>query len=119
LRDSNTAGVADNTFFFGPAEAVILIGDWDNDGIDTFGVYNPNVSSFSLKNTNATISDSVDHNFIYGVSKAGWTPIVGHWGTLRSPSTVETTTTDNEDATASSAIVDTALDQLLEEELLG
>ncbi|MEZ6079785.1 MAG: hypothetical protein R3C56_30170 [Pirellulaceae bacterium] len=30
-----------------------IVGDWDGDGIDTIGVYDPNTQMFNLRNTNS------------------------------------------------------------------
>jgi len=48
LRNSNTNGVADLTFEFrpGPASWVPITGDWNADGVDTIGVYNPATGNF-------------------------------------------------------------------------
>ena len=39
LRNSNSEGVADLTFSYGPAGLVAVTGDWDGDGTDTVGVF--------------------------------------------------------------------------------
>src|SRR5688572_2043548 len=51
LRNSNSTGVADLTFQFGPPGAgwTELSGDWDGDGIETIGLYNPATGIFYLR----------------------------------------------------------------------
>ena len=39
-------------FSFGAAGSQPLIGDWDGDGIDTVGVYDPDSATVSLRNAN-------------------------------------------------------------------
>src|SRR5262249_8589035 len=54
LRYSNTAGVADNSFSYGPTNAgwISLAGDWNGDGIVTPGLYDPSSGAWFLKNSN-------------------------------------------------------------------
>ncbi len=81
LRNSNTTGSADMQFTFGPAGAspawVPLVGDWNGDGVDTIGLYNPATGIFYLRNTNST--GVADLQFTYGPAGMGWTPVVGDW----------------------------------------
>ena len=79
LRNSNSGGVANVTFGYGPAGAnwIPVIGDWDGSGTATAGLYNPTTSTFFLKNSNS--AGSADLVFSYGPSGAGWLPIVGDW----------------------------------------
>src|SRR5262249_37894638 len=79
LRFSNTSGVADNTFFYGPPNAgwIPLAGDWDGDGIVTPGLYNPATGTWFLRNSNTT--GMADLTFLYGPANLGWIPIVGDW----------------------------------------
>jgi hypothetical protein len=53
------------------------VGDWDGNGTDTVGLYNPTTSMFYLKNSNS--GGFADVAFAYGPANAGWTPIVGDW----------------------------------------
>ena len=41
LRNSNTQGAADITFFFGNPSDIPIAGDFDSDGCDTVSVYRP------------------------------------------------------------------------------
>ena len=54
-----------------------IAGDWDGDGTDTIGLYNPVTSMFYLRNTND--SGYADVTFAYGPAGAGWMPIAGDW----------------------------------------
>ena len=58
---------------------VPIAGDWNHDGTDTIGLYNPTMSHFYLKNSNTT--GAADINFGYGQANAGWKPIIGDWNT--------------------------------------
>jgi hypothetical protein len=54
-----------------------LVGDWNGDGTDTVGVYNPTTGVFYLRNTNnAGVADVA---FGYGPGGQGWKPLVGDW----------------------------------------
>jgi M6 family metalloprotease-like protein len=79
LRNTNSAGAADVTFQYGPANAgwAPLMGDWNGDGTDTVGVYNPVSGTFFLRNTNS--AGPADVVFQYGPANAGWVPLVGDW----------------------------------------
>jgi hypothetical protein len=79
LRNSNDAGFANVTFQYGPAGSgwTPLVGDWNGDGADTVGLYNPLNSTFFLKNTNS--AGAADLVYSYGPAGAGWTPLKGDW----------------------------------------
>jgi hypothetical protein len=79
LRNSNTSGVADITFSFGPGGSgwTPVIGDWDGDGVDTIGLFDPARSRFYLRNSNTTGVADVTVNF--GPGGSGWTPLAGDW----------------------------------------
>jgi hypothetical protein len=76
---SNAAGFADVTFGYGPPGAgwIPLTGDWNGDGIDTVGLYNPASGTFFLRNANTP--GAADLTFAYGPAGAGWTPLAGDW----------------------------------------
>ncbi len=79
LRNSNSAGVADLAFRFGPANAgwIPLVGDWDGNGTDTAGLYSPASGTFYLRNSNSAGVANVA--FRFGPANAGWVPLVGDW----------------------------------------
>jgi hypothetical protein len=83
LRNTNTAGYADTSFQFGPAglpagsQWIPIAGDWEGNGTDTVGLYNPTTSAFFLRNTND--SGYADETFSFGAAGAGWLPVVGDW----------------------------------------
>ena len=81
LRNSNTSGIADVTFSFGPAPAagfIPIAGDWNGDGVDSTGLYDPATGAFFLRNSNSTGSADVLFNF----GAAGLKPICGDWDGL-------------------------------------
>src|SRR5262249_27730178 len=53
LRNSNSGGAADLSFFYGPSASTFkpLAGDWNGDRVDTPGLYDPATGSFFLRNT--------------------------------------------------------------------
>ena len=79
LRNSNTGGVADNTFTYGGAGGgfIPLVGDWNGDGVKTVGLYDPATATFFLRNSNT--GGFADITFKYGPAGLGWVPIVGDW----------------------------------------
>ena len=85
LQGPNDMGYADVTFLYGQANAgwLPLAGDWNGDGTDTIGVYDPTRSLFMLRNT-TSLQGPNDHGyadvtFFYGQANAGWLPIIGNW----------------------------------------
>jgi hypothetical protein len=78
-RFSNTAGGADNSFFYGPPNLgwIPLAGDWNGDGIVTPGLYDPSTGNWFLRNSNTT--GVADITFAFGPANLGWIPIVGDW----------------------------------------
>jgi hypothetical protein len=79
LRNTNSIGVADATFQFGPGPMgwIPTGADWNADRVDTVGLYNPANSFFYLRNTNST--GVADMTFQYGVGGLGWIPLAGDW----------------------------------------
>ena len=79
LRQSNTTGEAWAAFQYGVAGSKAIAGDWDNDGNDGVGVFEPAKGLFRLKNTNRNSADDEDDvvPFIYGGE--GFVPLAGDW----------------------------------------
>ena len=82
LRNSNDAGPADISFKFGasgvPGSAFRpVMGDWDGDGEDTVGLYNPSTGEFLLRNSNS--GGAADHSFQFGPAGGDLLPIAGDW----------------------------------------
>ena len=80
-----TAGYADVTFAYGAAGAgwKPIAGDWNGDGKDTMGLYDPSRSMFFLRNTTSLQGPDdkgyADVAFTFGGAGAGWLPIAGDW----------------------------------------
>jgi hypothetical protein len=79
LRNSNSTGVADLTFQFGPGGAgwVAKAGDWDGDNTTTIGLYAPNTGFFYLRNANST--GVADLTFQFGPGGLNWNSLSGDW----------------------------------------
>lgn len=75
LRNSNTAGVADITVAFGSAGDLPTAGDWNGDGVDTIGVYEPTLGVYLLRDSNTP--GSPDYSLVLG--NPGDTPLAGRW----------------------------------------
>ena len=75
LRNSNASGAADLVFDYGPPNAPPVMGDWNNDGTDTIGIYVPSTGAWFLRNSNSP--GGADIAFTYGPANA--TPITGDW----------------------------------------
>ena len=82
LKNTNSSGVADVSFAYGPAGAgwKPMAGDWNGDGTDTIGLYNPTAGTFFIRNSNST--GIADLEFSYGPAGAGWIPLSGDWDGL-------------------------------------
>jgi VCBS repeat-containing protein len=80
FRNSNTAGPAEWTVGFGVQNDGWrpVLGDWNNDQLDTVGLYDPTSASyFWMRNDNRTGEHQV--SFGFGIENAGWMPIAGDW----------------------------------------
>ncbi|MCI0544180.1 MAG: hypothetical protein L0Z49_07000, partial [Actinobacteria bacterium] len=80
LRDSNTTGVADVSFFFGNPGDIPLVGDFDGDGCDTVSVYRPSQARFFIINELGQDGGGLgaaDYSYIFG--DPGDVPFVGDW----------------------------------------
>ena len=85
LQGPDDHGAADCTFTFGPSNAGYepVVGDWDGDGRDTVGLYDPATSTFYLRNSNS-LQGPNDHAyadivFTYGPAHSGMLPVAGDW----------------------------------------
>ena len=54
-----------------------VAGDWNGDGIETVGLYDPATQTFYLRNTNTT--GPADLTFTFTGAGPGWRPIAGDW----------------------------------------
>ena len=85
LQGAGDLGYADVVFTFGQAGAgwIPIAGDWNGDGKDTIGLYDPTKSVFYLRNTTSLQGANdlgyADVTFAYGAAGAGWIPIAGDW----------------------------------------
>ena len=81
LRNSNSSGLADVNFGYGDptqnTQYVLVMGDWNGDGVDTIGLYHKASSTWFLRNSNT--EGMADLTFGFGSAGAGWTPVVGDW----------------------------------------
>jgi hypothetical protein len=78
LRNSNTTGTADATFFFGAANWQPLAGDWNGDGIDSIGGWYPPDGSFYLRNSNSYGNTDI-YVTIVGAPTTNVKAIAGDW----------------------------------------
>jgi hypothetical protein len=75
-RNSNSAGNPDLSFSFGSAGHWELVGDWNNDGVDTPATYDPSTGTWRLRNSNGSGPADITVQFGGGP----WTtPVVGDW----------------------------------------
>jgi hypothetical protein len=75
----NRYGPTSVSYGYGAANAgwVPLTGDWNADGTDTVGMYDPVNSCFFL--TNSTSGGMAQITFCFGAANAGWLPVAGDW----------------------------------------
>jgi len=64
------------TVTFGQAGDLPIVGDWNNDGVDTPGVYRPSAGQFLLTNSTST-SPSVEITVNFGIAED--LPVAGDW----------------------------------------
>jgi hypothetical protein len=78
LRNSNTQGIADITFFFGNPGDLPLAGDFNGNGCDTVSIYRPSEARFYVINKLGSADGGLgaaDYSFLFGNS--GDKPFVG------------------------------------------
>jgi hypothetical protein len=75
LRNTTSPGPADIVFEFGTAAELPVTGDWDGDGVDTVGVFDPSTAGWKIRNSNT--AGVPDATFAFGPT--GATPLVGDW----------------------------------------
>ena len=70
---------AERDYRFGPIGAgwLPLTGDWDGNGTDTVGFYDPFTGTFFIKNRHA--GGAADRVYRFGLIGAGWLPLTGDW----------------------------------------
>lgn len=66
-------------YFFGVASDVFVSGDWNQDGIDTAGIYRPSNTTVYLSNTNAGGGSPAPTDVSYFWGSGSWTPVAGRW----------------------------------------
>jgi glucose/arabinose dehydrogenase len=82
LKNSLTGGAADIVLHVDApgvveAQAIPLVGDWDGDGKDGVGLYDPATSTFYLKNH--LTGSGFDQTLTFGPPRGGWIPLAGDW----------------------------------------
>ena len=77
LSDSNQSGTAWAAYQYGVAGSRPIAGDWNADGYDGAGFFEPDTALFRLKNTNRNTADDDVTPFVFGA--AGFIPIAGDW----------------------------------------
>ena len=76
LKNANTSGFADVALNYGLSGDRPVIGDWNDDGIDTIGVYRN--AQFLLRNSN-TIGFA---DIVFALGNPDDMPIAGNWDGL-------------------------------------
>ncbi len=76
LRNANSGGSPDVSFWFGSPSATRVTGDWNGDGVVTPGTYDPSTGTWKLRNSNSTGGANIEIQYGGGP----WTtPVVGDW----------------------------------------
>ncbi|MDP9792823.1 endoglucanase [Catenuloplanes nepalensis] len=78
IRNSLTTGPADAYVTVGVAGDVGFTGDWDGDGVDGIGFWNPSTRTVYLRNS-FTGDGPADHKFVASFATASDVPLVGDW----------------------------------------
>ena len=80
LRNANSTGIADLSFFFGNPGDLPLAGDFDGDGCDTLSIYRASEARFYVINelgAGGAGLGAADFSFEYG--NPGDVPVMGDW----------------------------------------
>jgi hypothetical protein len=76
LRNTTTAGPPDIATNYGRGRAYPVVGDWDGNGSDTFGLFSDN-RTWLLRNSNTPGTAQI--SFAYGSTQFLELPVVGDW----------------------------------------
>lgn len=83
LRWRTTTGVAkpttEHSVLFGRAGDHPVVGDWNGDGVDTFGVFRPSTSEWLLTDDNVTVNYRVANGSLPRLGSRGDLAVVGDW----------------------------------------
>lgn len=66
-------------FFFGSASDQFVAGDWNEDGVDSAGIYRGSNTTVYLSNTNASGGAPAPTDVSYSWGSTGWLPVSGRW----------------------------------------
>ena len=77
LRNSNSAGSAEYSFYYGSVNDTPVVGDWDGNGTTTIGIVRDDSGQWLWKLRNSNSAGPVNTQFDYGVSSAD--PVTGDW----------------------------------------
>ena len=88
-RNSNTTGIADNTFIYGDPGDRFVAGDWNSNGIASPGVFRPSNTTMYLRYENS--QGNADASWNVGMNT--WLPVSGVFGDKLPPPPTTTTTT--------------------------
>ena len=74
-------GGGTNVFVFGTpgANEFPIAGDWDGDGDETIGVYDPSLHRFRLRNSNSAGPADHDFTLVLPFDLLGYQPVAGDW----------------------------------------
>jgi len=76
LKNQNSTGIADIALNYGLPGDQPVMGDWNNDGMDTIGVYRN--GTFYLRNSNSIgFAD-----LVFALGNPGDMPISGNWNAI-------------------------------------
>ncbi len=76
LRNYNKSGAPDLSFQFGLSGKKEVVGDWNGDGVDTVGTFDPSSGAWKLRNTDSPGPTEIAFTFGGGSYSV---PIVGDW----------------------------------------
>jgi len=85
FRNYNAAGAVDFSFLYGQGltDYQAVVGDWNNDDVDTQGVYTrfnaSNIGVFALSNTFNGFDAVSLPSFAYSDASSSWLPTIGDW----------------------------------------
>ena len=77
IRNSNTFGVADVTFFMGNPSDIPLAGDFNGNGCDTVSIYRPSEQRIYIANTLGPNNGAISADFSYIFGNPSDKPFVG------------------------------------------
>ncbi len=78
MKNTNSSGPGDMRVRYGSRNLIPITGDWDGNGIDTMGIYDPLTGEVNLRDTNDRTGTTA-FSYVFEGGSTEFLPIAGDW----------------------------------------